>query len=118
MDGVAGPRLSAPDRLDRPFADPLVLRLFPPLATGVHWGLERTVRALESLGDPHRAYPTIHVGGTNGKGSVASTLSSVLNASGLMRRATRRLICAPFASAYWLAGSRSRRTRSLLTPRK
>ena len=82
MDGVAGPRLSAPDRLDRPFAD-LVLRLFPPLATGVHWGLERTVRALESLGDPHRAYPTIHVGGTNGKGSVASTLSSVLNASGL-----------------------------------
>ena len=83
MDGVAGPRLSAPDRLDRPFADPLVLRLFPPLATGVHWGLERTVRALESLGDPHRAYPTIHVGGTNGKGSVASTLSSVLNASGL-----------------------------------
>ena len=83
MDGVAGPRLSAPDRPDRPFADPLVLRLLPPLATGVHWGLERTVRALESLGDPHRAYPTIHVGGTNGKGSVASTLSSVLNASGL-----------------------------------
>ena len=83
MDGVAGPRLSAPDRLASPFADPLVLRLFPPLATGVHWGLERTVRALESLGDPHRAYPTIHVGGTNGKGSVASTLSSVLNASGL-----------------------------------
>jgi len=83
MDGVAGPRLSAPDRLDRPFADPLVLRLFPPLATGVHWGLERTVRALESLGDPHRAYPTIHIGGTNGKGSVASTLAAVLNASGL-----------------------------------
>ena len=75
------PRL-APDRLDRPFADPLVSRLFPPLATGVHWGLERTERALEALGDPHRAYRTLHVGGTNGKGSVTSTLASVLTASG------------------------------------
>lgn len=83
MDRVAGSGLSTPDRLDIPFADALVGRLFPPLATGVHWGLERTVRALEALGDPHRAYPTIHIGGTNGKGSVASTLASVLNASGL-----------------------------------
>jgi len=57
-------------------------RLFPPLATGVHWGLERTVRALEALGDPHRSYPTIHVGGTNGKGSVTTTLAAVLNESG------------------------------------
>jgi len=83
MARVAGAGLTTPDRLDRPFSDPLVGRLFPPLATGVHWGLERTVRALESLGDPHRAYPTIHIGGTNGKGSVASTLAAVLSASGL-----------------------------------
>ncbi|MEX2467133.1 MAG: folylpolyglutamate synthase/dihydrofolate synthase family protein [Gemmatimonadota bacterium] len=72
----------APERLDRPFQDPLVRRLFPPLATGVHWGLERTERALAALGDPHRAYPTIHVGGTNGKGSVTSTLASVLQVDG------------------------------------
>jgi dihydrofolate synthase/folylpolyglutamate synthase len=72
----------APDRLDRPFADPLVTRLFPPLATGVHWGLERTQRALEALGDPHLAYPVLHVGGTNGKGSVVTTLSAVLNTAG------------------------------------
>ncbi len=72
----------APERLDRPFADPLVARLFPPLATGVHWGLERSLRALEVLGDPHLAYTTLHVGGTNGKGSVASTLASVLRAEG------------------------------------
>lgn len=52
--------------------------LFPPLATGVHWGLERTESALSELGDPHRAYATIHVGGTNGKGSVASMTASVL----------------------------------------
>ncbi len=72
----------APDRLDRPFADPLMGRLFPPLATGVHWGLERTVRALDALGDPHRSYPTVHVGGTNGKGSVTTTLAAVMNESG------------------------------------
>lgn len=74
--------LLAPERLDRPFADPLFGRLFPPLATGVHWGLERTERALEALGDPHRAYRTIHVGGTNGKGSVTATVASVLQRAG------------------------------------
>jgi dihydrofolate synthase/folylpolyglutamate synthase len=80
--GRAGQPL-APERLDRPFADPLVGRLFPPLATGVHWGLERTRQALEMLGDPHERYPSLHVGGTNGKGSVATTLAAVLNQSGL-----------------------------------
>ncbi|MCG6989087.1 MAG: bifunctional folylpolyglutamate synthase/dihydrofolate synthase [Gemmatimonadetes bacterium] len=73
----------APERLDRPFADPLVGRLFPPLATGVHWGLERTRDALSFLGDPHRRFPVLHVGGTNGKGSVATTLAAVLNRSGV-----------------------------------
>jgi dihydrofolate synthase/folylpolyglutamate synthase len=74
--------LPAPDRLDRPFTDPLVQRIFPPLATGVHWGLERTTGALSALGDPHLAFPTIHVGGTNGKGSVAATIAAVLAAAG------------------------------------
>lgn len=82
--GLAGTtHPSTPDRLDRPFGDPLVGRLFPPLATGVHWGLERTERALDALGDPHRRYPVIHVGGTNGKGSVVTTVASVLNAGGV-----------------------------------
>jgi len=72
----------APERLDRPFQDPLVRRLFPPLATGVHWGLERTERALAALGDPHRGYACLHVGGTNGKGSVTCTLASVLHRAG------------------------------------
>jgi dihydrofolate synthase/folylpolyglutamate synthase len=72
---------STPDRLDLPFGDPLVRELFPPLATGVHWGLERTRAALSDLGDPHKAYPSIHVGGTNGKGSVASTVHAVLDSA-------------------------------------
>lgn len=82
MAGLSEARLFTPDRLDRPFSDPLVARLFPPLATGVHWGLERAQRALEALGDPHLAYPTLHIGGTNGKGSVTSMTASVLQAAG------------------------------------
>ncbi len=74
--------LLAPERLDRPFGDPLIGRVFPPLATGVHWGLERTTRALESLGDPHRRLRCLHIGGTNGKGSVTTTLAAVLDRAG------------------------------------
>ncbi|MGW8267903.1 MAG: bifunctional folylpolyglutamate synthase/dihydrofolate synthase, partial [Longimicrobiales bacterium] len=58
-------------------------RILPPLSVGVEWGLERTEKALEALGNPHRSYPSIHVGGTNGKGSVAAVLGSVLGHSGL-----------------------------------
>ncbi len=38
---------------------------------------------LAAAGNPHRRYPTIHIGGTNGKGSVASTAASILRAAGL-----------------------------------
>ena len=34
-------------------------------------------------GHPHRKYPSVHVAGTNGKGSVCSMLASVLAAAGL-----------------------------------
>ena len=71
-----------PDRLDRPFHDPLLDRLFPPLPAGVHWGLERMRAALEASGNPERAAPAVHVGGTNGKGSVASTVARVLREGG------------------------------------
>lgn len=80
--GAADGAPLAPERLDRPFADPLVGRIFPPLATGVHWGLDRTRHALEALGDPQLRYPAVHVGGTNGKGSVVTTVASVLSRAG------------------------------------
>lgn len=83
----SGPSLRSPEALDRPFGDLLFSELFPPLATGVHWGLERTRSALTALGDPHRAYPSIHIGGTNGKGSVASMVSAALSQDG------RRVAC-------------------------
>jgi dihydrofolate synthase / folylpolyglutamate synthase len=37
---------------------------------------------LRALGNPHRAYPSIIVAGTNGKGSTSAMLTSILNESG------------------------------------
>lgn len=74
---------AVPDRLDRPFLDPLFDRLFPRLASGVEWGLGRMRSALSELGDPHMAVPAIHIGGTNGKGSVTALMSAVLREQGL-----------------------------------
>ncbi len=34
--------------------------------------LDNMHRLMDVLGDPHRSYPTIHITGTNGKGSVAA----------------------------------------------
>lgn len=38
---------------------------------------------LAALGDPQRAFPSVLIAGTNGKGSTAATLASILTASGL-----------------------------------
>ncbi|WP_293915287.1 folylpolyglutamate synthase/dihydrofolate synthase family protein [Deinococcus sp.] len=50
---------------------------------GVHPGLSRVRSLLARLGDPQTNFRAVLVGGTNGKGSTASTLSAMLNASGL-----------------------------------
>ena len=43
----------------------------------------RTSIALDNLAkNPHRAYSTVHIGGTNGKGSTAHTLAAILQAAG------------------------------------
>ncbi len=46
-------------------------------------GLERVEAFLHSLGDPHRRLRTLHVAGTNGKGSACAMLEAVLRAKGL-----------------------------------
>ena len=46
-------------------------------------GLEHMESFARLLGDPHLRYRTIHIAGTNGKGSVANMLASVLSAVGL-----------------------------------
>lgn len=46
-------------------------------------GLERVSYLLERLGNPQAGLMTIHVGGTNGKGSVVAMLTSILREAGL-----------------------------------
>ncbi len=44
--------------------------------------LDRMRAFLHELGDPHRSYPTIHIGGTSGKGSTSTMIASALQAAG------------------------------------
>lgn len=47
------------------------------------FGLERTDKLLDALGQPHLTYPFIHVAGTNGKGSTLAMAESLLRGRGL-----------------------------------
>jgi dihydrofolate synthase/folylpolyglutamate synthase len=64
-------------------SDPFLLHSFPAIPHGVHWSLERPRELLGTVGDPQERYLCLHVGGTNGKGSVAAAWTSVLRALGL-----------------------------------
>lgn len=50
---------------------------------GVKFGLSKTSNLMKAMGNPHRGKKYIHIGGTNGKGSVAAMVESVLIRSGL-----------------------------------
>lgn len=56
--------------------------LFGLQSHGIKPGLTRTHALLAALGDPHRSFRSIHVGGTNGKGSTAAMIASVLGRRG------------------------------------
>jgi dihydrofolate synthase/folylpolyglutamate synthase len=49
---------------------------------GIKPGLDRITRLLAALGNPQDSFATVHLVGTNGKGSTASFLSSILSAGG------------------------------------
>lgn len=49
---------------------------------GIKFGLENISRLLSSLGNPHKKQTFIHIAGTNGKGSTASFLASILSKAG------------------------------------
>ncbi len=46
------------------------------------FGLERMRALLADLGDPHRAYPAVHVVGTTGKGTAVRTIEELLAGEG------------------------------------
>jgi dihydrofolate synthase/folylpolyglutamate synthase len=49
---------------------------------GMIFGLTQVERILDAVGNPHREIQAIHIGGTNGKGSTAAMMSSILQKEG------------------------------------
>jgi dihydrofolate synthase / folylpolyglutamate synthase len=47
------------------------------------FSLDEVCILLDALGNPHRSFPSVLIAGTNGKGSTASTLASILSAASL-----------------------------------
>ena len=64
--------LSYPEALDFLF----------PRTTTIKFGLATTRALLRSLGDPHEVMPAVHIGGTNGKGSVSTLVAAALREAG------------------------------------
>src|SRR5690606_5675739 len=73
-----GPRRRGPGPGARMTLDELTPWLFARTSGGIRWGLERTEELLAGVGDPHRHFRSVLIGGTNGKGSVAALCDSVL----------------------------------------
>ncbi len=53
-----------------------------PRTTTIKFGLATTRALLKSLGNPHEVMPSVHVGGTNGKGSASTLVAAALEAAG------------------------------------
>ncbi|MDW5562735.1 MAG: folylpolyglutamate synthase/dihydrofolate synthase family protein [Methanomassiliicoccus sp.] len=49
---------------------------------GIKFGLDNISRLLSKLGDPHHRFRSVHVAGSNGKGSVSAMTAAVLQESG------------------------------------
>jgi dihydrofolate synthase/folylpolyglutamate synthase len=49
---------------------------------GIKLDLSNIISLTRNLGNPHLKFPSIHIAGSNGKGSVAAMLQSILSASG------------------------------------
>ena len=56
--------------------------LFGLKSCGVRFGIDRMTRLAAALGHPERRYPVVHIAGTNGKGSVAAMVESIMRAAG------------------------------------
>src|SRR5215468_1138615 len=54
----------------------------PTQAAAAKFDLENITILAERLGRPDRAYPSAHIAGTNGKGSTAAFLESILRRAG------------------------------------
>src|SRR6185369_1691749 len=53
-----------------------------PRTTTIKFGLATTRALLAEVGNPHEVMPLVHVGGTNGKGSVCTLVAAALREAG------------------------------------
>lgn len=58
------------------------LEFLYPRTTTIKFGLDTTRALLSELGDPHAVFPSVHIGGTNGKGSTCTFVAQALRESG------------------------------------
>ncbi len=58
-------------------------RLYKLIPLGKKLGLERMQAACAAFGNPERTFPSVHVAGTNGKGTVTAFTASIARANGL-----------------------------------
>jgi dihydrofolate synthase/folylpolyglutamate synthase len=70
--------------------------LFALTTKGIKYDLDRIAAAARRAGNPHTAYRSIHVAGTNGKGSTCAYIESVLRAAGF----TTGLFTSPHIVAF------------------
>lgn len=62
--------------------DPIAGWLYGRQMHGIRLGLENITELLRRLGDPQRSFRSVHVAGTDGKGSTCACTESMLRASG------------------------------------
>src|SRR2546425_5536553 len=62
--------------------DALLQELYRLERFGIKLGLDTITELLGHMGNPHRRFKTVHVTGTNGKGSVCAYVASVLRKAG------------------------------------
>jgi dihydrofolate synthase/folylpolyglutamate synthase len=67
--------------LDRAYSETIDY-LFALQKHGIKLALSNSAALMELMGDPHRKFRSVHVAGTNGKGSTASFIAAMLQAAG------------------------------------
>ena len=63
--------------------DNLLAHLYGLRRLGIKVGLEHTNELLRQCGEPHKGLKTIHIAGTNGKGSTSAMIHAILRGNGL-----------------------------------
>lgn len=74
-------REQGPTRLPDRYRE--ALEYLYPRVTQIKFGLDTTRLLLEAVGNPERQFESVHIGGTNGKGSVATLVAAALQRRGV-----------------------------------